>query len=494
MGMLILAAPFLWHQLTHSKIDYDNSEKIAQYKAYLNEVDSLKQMQYLAKTDEKKSNSFPSEENNYKYSTEKNTSIQLSKFDPNTISKKEFEALGFKPFVIENILKYRSKGGKYKSKEQFKKVYGLTDEKFAAIEPYINITTPSKKHKPTFEKPTDSNKVVKKEPEIILVKFNPNNTSDEVWKQLGVNDFAIKNIKKYIEKGGTYKSKEQFKKVYGLTDNDFLRLEPYIEIPKIVNAKPFIKNEDFKQENEIAIEEQPTFTLFEFDPNSATADDWQKLGITDKTIKTINNYLSTGVKFYTKEDLKKVYNLTAEDYLRLEPYITIQKQIETKKIETTTAAKQEKSPNQKIEIENIIVDINLASAKEFQKLKGIGPTFSERIVKYREDLGGFISINQIAEVYGISDSLFQALQTRIVLNTTPVKQININKASIETLSKHPYISDKLADHIVTFRYGRNGFKKVKDLKRAYMVTDKIYKKIEPYLMVEKKKSSKELNR
>ena len=63
--------------------------------------------------------------------------------------------------------------------------------------------------------------------------------------------------------------------------------------------------------------------LFYFDPNVASRSDWEKLGVRDKTIATIQNYLSKGGKFYKKEDIGKIWGFHEEEIKRLMPYIQI---------------------------------------------------------------------------------------------------------------------------------------------------------------------------
>lgn len=69
--------------------------------------------------------------------------------------------------------------------------------------------------------------------------------------------------------------------------------------------------------------ENEAISYFNFDPNSITAEDWKKLGLSDKKAKVVLNYISKGGRFYKKEDLKKIYSITEKDFFRLEPYITI---------------------------------------------------------------------------------------------------------------------------------------------------------------------------
>ena len=65
--------------------------------------------------------------------------IRMQMFDPNTVDSVTLLHLGFKPWQAKNMLKYRAKGGRYRQKEDMKKLYGMTDSMYIALEPYICI-------------------------------------------------------------------------------------------------------------------------------------------------------------------------------------------------------------------------------------------------------------------------------------------------------------------------------------------------------------------
>ena len=75
-------------------------------------------------------------DNNCQSST---VNCQLFKFDPNTATESQLLSLGLSQREVRNILKYRARGGRYRVKEDFARVYGLTLEKYRQLEPYIAI-------------------------------------------------------------------------------------------------------------------------------------------------------------------------------------------------------------------------------------------------------------------------------------------------------------------------------------------------------------------
>ena len=147
-----------------------------------------------------------------------------------------------------------------------------------------------------------------------------------------------------------------------------------------------------------------TGQLFYFDPNTLSPEGWKKLGLRDKTIKTIQNYLSKGGRFRKPEDLQKVYGLRKDLYEKLLPFVQISNTKEPFPIKKDSTIA---SYPQKVTRSPTIIDINTADTTAFISLPGIGSKLASRIVSFRERLGGFYSIEQIAETFGLHDSLFR---------------------------------------------------------------------------------------
>jgi competence protein ComEA len=222
--------------------------------------------------------------------------------------------------------------------------------------------------------------------------------------------------------------------------------------------------------------------LFYFDPNTLSTEGWEKLGLRDKTIHTIQNYLSKGGHFKKPEDLQRIYGLFPNEYERIAPYIKIEPGNETTNYkdipEKTTAENQ---PVKTYTSRYTVIDINSADTTALIALPGIGSKLAMRIINFRDKLGGFYSVNQVGETFGLPDSTFQKIKQYLKLENTSVRKININKATIDELKAHPYIKYNLANPIVAYRNEHGPFTKVEDLKKVMAVTDEIYNKIEPYL-------------
>jgi competence ComEA-like helix-hairpin-helix protein len=280
--------------------------------------------------------------------------------------------------------------------------------------------------------------------------FDPNTASRETLRKLQLNDRTITSIINYRNKGGKFRTKEDFSKIYTLREADYKRLAPFIVIQQAVSVNPAPR-------------------MVDFDPNTASAADLGSLGIPERVIRSILNYREKGGRYRKKEDLKKIYSLAEAEYLRIEPYINIAGSTDTADARPAFVQKA------------ISIDINTATAAEWQTLNGIGPAYAAKIVRFRELLGGFASINQVAETRQLPDSTFQKIAPYLKASSI-VRPIHINDASAEILAAHPYIDRKSALAIVAWRTQNGPFSGEEDLKKLYALSAETIVKIRPYIL------------
>jgi DNA uptake protein ComE-like DNA-binding protein len=128
--------------------------------------------------------------------------------------------------------------------------------------------------------------------------------------------------------------------------------------------------------------------------------------------------------------------------------------------------------------------VNTADSAQWESLPGIGPVLAARIVKFRERLGGFYSIRQIGETYGLPDSTFNKIQPYLRLYKVSLKKLDLNLTDEKSLAQHPYIRYKLARLIVRYRSNHGPFSQPEGLLGIPLVDDSIYRKIEHYIKTE----------
>src|SRR5665213_3136780 len=222
--------------------------------------------------------------------------------------------------------------------------------------------------------------------------------------------------------------------------------------------------------------------LFYFDPNTATATDWIKLGIKPRTAETIQKYVSKGGKFYKPEDIKKIWGLSEKDAQRLIPFVSIKNTPKNFSNPGQNQIAEKTTFTKKLLLQK--VEINIADTSEYIALPGIGSKLSKRIIAFREKLGGFYSIDQIGETYLLPDSTFQKIKPYLVVDSKAIKKLNINSASLEEMKSHPYIRYNTANAIFQYRQQHGNFNSVDEIKKIMTVNDDLYNKIFAYLTVE----------
>jgi len=213
--------------------------------------------------------------------------------------------------------------------------------------------------------------------------------------------------------------------------------------------------------------------LFVFNPNTVNYEQLLQLGFKEKTARTFLKYRSKGFVFKQKSDLQKVYGISPELYEKLEPYILIPngKKSEGRNEKSEVAAKQQQKK----------LELNSADSLQLLELNGIGPSYAKRILKYRSILGGYVSVEQLKEVYGFTEELFDKVKPFVSVDSTLIKKIKINDDDFKTVNKHPYITYELCKTIFDWR--RKSVITSTSLKDI-LNDDVLYNKLLPYLSFE----------
>ncbi len=212
-------------------------------------------------------------------------------------------------------------------------------------------------------------------------------------------------------------------------------------------------------------------SLFKFDPNIVKENDLEKLGFSEKQITTFLNFRKAGGCFYKKADILKVYGISEEQYIAFEPYITIANE---------SQSNIEKKDN-KNQLKQIIVEINSTNVDSLELVNGIGPVYAERIIKYRDLLGGFVYKTQLYEVYGLDSALISNILPQINLDSSLIRKININNADYKDLIKHPYLNKFQTQSILKFREIQGAFQEVEEIIANNLLPEEVFQKIKPYL-------------
>jgi len=223
--------------------------------------------------------------------------------------------------------------------------------------------------------------------------------------------------------------------------------------------------------------------LFRFDPNKLDSAGFVRLGISPYLVTRILKYRSKGGVFRKKEDFSKIYGMEEALYRELSSYIFVEDDVkkassEEKKSVSATEKKVEYIA-QKIET----IELNKSDTASLKTLKGIGAVYADRIVKYRDYLGGFYQVEQLTEVYGISEELFQSLKPYLTVDNSQIKKIRLNQSDLPRL-RHPYLKKEQLSALVSFRQKNGVINSFEVLSELVEFSDSDWERLRPYLSLE----------
>lgn len=240
--------------------------------------------------------------------------------------------------------------------------------------------------------------------------------------------------------------------------------------------------------------------LFAFDPNTVSLEELHALGLNPRAAQNLVNYREKGGLFRKPEDLKKLYSLKPEDAQRLIPFVRIEALEAKNAIEVATInnapSELPASVNENVSVSgsstktitklSAPIDINLADSFSLTLLPGIGAKRAGAICRYREKLGGFATLEQVSETYGLPDSVFRQMLPYITLGNGPVNKICLNTSTESQLKNHPYVGWQMAKIIIAYRNQHGPFQSVDDLGKIYAIKKDWLEKVKPHLQIESK--------
>lgn len=231
-----------------------------------------------------------------------------------------------------------------------------------------------------------------------------------------------------------------------------------------------------------------TVALRPFNPNQLSLEEWQAFGLPKYLAQRILNYRSKVGDLTYKAELGRIYGMPDSVFQRLHPYIELPVERPSKYKRSESMASSQPTPQPEWHTkkrERFILapfNINTADTTQLKQIRGIGSKLSARIVKYRNGLGGFHSMEQLREVYGLQPEVVDSLHKyTFVPKSNTLQQLSINAATAEELRAHPYISSNVARAIVAYREQHGKYVQLEDVRQVKLVTAELYEKIKPYL-------------
>lgn len=391
-------------------------------------------------------------------------------FDPNTVTASELERLGLSKKQATGWLKFRgNRTNAFRQPEDIGKLYVLREDDKARLIPLAYVV---------FSK--TANKAARTQ--VQSFAFNPNTVGAEDLVRLGLSPkqaAAFVNYRSFAKYGRAFRKPEDIRRIKTMSNAQKDHLVSLAVIPP-------------KAEKPIAAAQR-----FRFDPNTISVDSFQLLGFPEWQAKSLLRYRGDRpVTFRRATDLRRVKSLDStlvEAVLELIDLAPTTDNAYFDKLSTSPAATPgtasdaapstysykskppPPAPNS--------FDINTADTTAWRSLPGIGSYRAKRIVRFRDALGGFASVEQVGTTRGLPDSTFQKVRNH--LTTSKIyRPLAINRATYNEFKKHPYINRNLANSIVKNREKFGRFNGPEDLRRLRLITEDNLPQLLPYFSFE----------
>jgi DNA uptake protein ComE-like DNA-binding protein len=134
--------------------------------------------------------------------------------------------------------------------------------------------------------------------------------------------------------------------------------------------------------------------------------------------------------------------------------------------------------------EIFIIELNSADTFELQRLRGIGPSFAKRIIKYRERLRGYLEKSQLLEIFGMDTAKYNGIKDHLTVNPDSIRKINLNSVTFKELLSHPYFPFEVTKNIMIYRKDHKKFNATEELLKIKNINDSVYRKMKPYVRIE----------
>lgn len=284
--------------------------------------------------------------------------------------------------------------------------------------------------------------------------FDPNTVGYDDLRRLGLSNFEAVSLLKYRAAGKVFRIPEDLTLCYGISDSTFRALRPWIRIGR----KYAIAPRQYRTGRRIAEPLPPA----PFRIDTVGARYLQAIGALTRRQAEYFVQWRDRREICNMEELRAFYSLTDSVLAALEPYILFP---ECRALPVAAGP----------------VELNGADSATLRSIDGIGERTVGRILRYRERLGGFVRVEQLAEVPGVTESNYEKILKQIYCDSCKIRKIDINFADPKTLGRHPYIPPQMLRKLLKERQLKGGWSTVEELVEQHIMSRGEAARLAPYL-------------
>lgn len=359
----------------------------------------------------------------------KGKQYKIYPFNPNYITDYKGYVLGMTPEEIYRLHKFRATNKYVNTPEDFQNVTKVSDSLLASISPYFKF--PDWVNKKYGNKSGKNTKIY---------PFNPNYISNYKAELIGLSKTELKRLREFRKTNQYINTPEDFQRVTKISDSRLAAISPYFKFPDWVVEKYGKGAKNKKVE------------IYPFNPNYISDYKAKLIGLSKVELNRIRKFRETGKYINSPEDFQNVTKVSDSLLNAISPYFKFPDWVVAKN-KVMKAVKNGKR-----------IDINTATQEELKVVYGIGPMFSERILKKKKKLGAYVNMEQLDEFEEFSPRAKKELHEMFEVKENPkVKKVNINAASLNVLADFPYFNNDIAQAIVIKREQQGKIKNVEEL-------------------------------
>lgn len=221
--------------------------------------------------------------------------------------------------------------------------------------------------------------------------------------------------------------------------------------------------------------------LSAFDPNTADSTLLLSLGLQPWQVRSIYRYRAKGGIYRQPSDFARLYGLTVKQYKELLPYIHISDEYKpAAEVYGRTDAVRSGRDSLRYPVKlqpGQYVTLDDADTASLRKVPGIGRYYASRIVRYRNDLGGYVSVAQLSEIEGIPEAALSYFR----VTGGAVRKLNLNRLTLNELKHHPYINFYQARRIIDYRRLKGPLHSIDDLRLLKDFSQRDIERLRPYV-------------